>query len=140
MVLAVTSSEALMSNAYSMPRMNDCGSALKRIARNSIIAAQMGSSELGDGSAGSTDGGTFFTTMEDAEDFAKELEEMGEFMDDVVEKDLRRLFNVDSTDQSLTQSTEMDDLALMFKLRKELGNADFARIFEDPRIKGPEMK
>ena len=26
----------------------------------------------------------------------------------------------------------------MYKLRKELGDADFARIFEDPRVKGPK--
>ena len=28
---------------------------------------------------------------------------------------------------------------LMYKLRKELGDADFRRIFEDPRVKGPSM-
>jgi hypothetical protein len=29
---------------------------------------------------------------------------------------------------------------LMYKLRKELGDADFARIFEDPRVKGPKYE
>ena len=27
---------------------------------------------------------------------------------------------------------------LMYKLRKELGDADFRAIFEDPRVKGPK--
>ena len=30
-------------------------------------------------------------------------------------------------------------LQLMFKLRKELGDEDFKRIFEDPRVKGPKF-
>ena len=31
-------------------------------------------------------------------------------------------------------------LQLMFKLRKELGDEDFKRIFEDPRVKGPKYE
>lgn len=28
----------------------------------------------------------------------------------------------------------------MYQLRKELGDSDFARIFEDPRVKGPNFE
>ena len=68
-------------------------------------------------------------------DFNTEIES-GE---DLIESDLRRLFDVESDEADISQSTELDDLALMYKLRKELGDADFARIFEDPRVKGPNF-
>ena len=28
---------------------------------------------------------------------------------------------------------------LMFRLRKELGDADFRKIFDDPKVKGPDI-
>ena len=60
--------------------------------------------------------------------------------EDLIEQDLRSLFNIeDDAEGSMLDNTEMDDLALMFKLRKELGDDDFAAIFEDPRIKGPNL-
>ena len=34
------------------------------------------------------------------------------------------------------KSGEGEEIALMWKLRKELGDEDFAAIFEDPRITG----
>ena len=59
--------------------------------------------------------------------------------DDLIEDDLRQLFSLEAEDGML-DGTEMDDLQLMWKLRKELGDEDFARIFEDPKVKGPDVK
>ena len=58
--------------------------------------------------------------------------------EDLIEDDLRQLFSLEGED-TLLEGTEMDDLALMYKLRKELGDEDFAKIFESPKIKGPDM-
>ena len=93
-----------------------------------------------DGWSGSTDGGTFFTTLDgrDEEGIAPD----GTFPpgEDLVERDLRRVFDLDADGDSLYEAGgDMDEVKLMYKLRKELGDADFARIFEDPRVKGPQM-
>ena len=69
--------------------------------------------ELGDGSSGSTDGGTFFTTLDgrDAEGISSDgMIPPGE---DLIENDLRRLFDLDSDADSMLDGSEMDDLSLM---------------------------
>ncbi|KAL1528751.1 hypothetical protein AB1Y20_010093 [Prymnesium parvum] len=58
--------------------------------------------------------------------------------DDIVEKDLKRMFNLNDADDGISEN-EIDDLQLMFKLRKELGDDDFKRIFGDLRINGPPL-
>lgn len=82
--------------------------------------------------------------------------------DDMVEKDLKRMFNLNDADDGISEN-EIDDLQvcfprigtqhgehpaygrgfdtwqLMFKLRKELGDDDFKRIFGDLRINGPPL-
>lgn len=95
--------------------------------------------ELGDGAASSTDGGTFFTTLDGRDEEGISADGMIPPGDDLVETDLRRLFDMDAEMDSMLEGTEMDDLALMYKLRKELGDTDFAAIFEDPRVKGPSF-
>ena len=45
----------------------------------------------------------------------------------------------DATDEGGISETEIDDMQLMFKLRKELGEDDFRRIFGGPKINGPSM-
>ena len=61
--------------------------------------------------------------------------------DDLIEKDLRRLFSVDP-DVELEGGSlaDADEVKLMWKLRKELGDADFNAIFNDRRIQGPDLK
>lgn len=96
------------------------------------------SDELGDGSAYSADGGTFFTTLDGRDGEGISPDGAIPPGDDLVERDLRRVFDLDQDGEgSMLEGSEMDDLALMFKLRKELGDQDFASIFEDPRVKGP---
>ena len=97
----------------------------------------MSSDTLGDGAAMSTDGGTFFATLDGRAEDRISPDGVLPPGEDLIEDDLRRLFNIDDDGSSMLEGSEMDDLALMFKLRKELGDADFARIFEDPRVKGP---
>lgn len=99
----------------------------------------IGSTELGDGSASSADGGTFFVTLDGRDESGVSPEGVIPPGDDLIEDDLRRLFDA-SSETDMLDATEMDDLKLMYKLRKELGDADFARIFEDPRVKGPKYE
>lgn len=103
------------------------------------VRMQSSPDELGDGASYSTDGGTFFASWDGRDEEGISPEGMVPKGDDLVEQDLRRLFDVEGEGDNLTQGSEMDDLQLMFKLRKELGDEDFARIFEDPRIKGPSI-
>lgn len=98
-----------------------------------------GGTELGDGAGSSVDGGTFFATMDGRDEDGISPDGAIPPGDDLIEDDLRRLFDA-SSESSMLDATEMDDLKLMYKLRKELGDADFARIFEDPRIKGPKYE
>lgn len=110
--------------------------------RHAAVRAQAGD-DLGDGAAMNADGGTFFTKVASdlttldgrAEDGASP-----EFVippgEDLIEEELRRLFDLEEDEGGLSKSGEAAEIALMFKLRKELGDEDFARIFEDPRITG----
>ena len=44
--------------------------------------------------------------------------------DDLIEKELRRIFDVED-EESWEAGTDSDELMLMYKLRKELGDDDF---------------
>ena len=61
--------------------------------------------------------------------------------DDLIEDELKRLFSIDPDEEGVGDSglSDMDEFQLMYKLRKELGDADFNRIFDDPRIKGSDI-
>lgn len=94
---------------------------------------------LGDMDA-DTFGDTFFSTLDGRDEDG--ISPQGTFPpgDDLVERDLRQLFNFDvDGEEDAVPETEMDDVKLLWKLRKELGDADFARIFEDERIKGYKL-
>ena len=93
-----------------------------------------------DGWGGSIDGGTMFAAWDGKGDEGIGPDGVLPPGDDLIEKDLRRLFDLESSDESLLAGTgEMDELKLMFKLRKELGDADFQAIFEDRKVKGPNI-
>ena len=92
-----------------------------------------------DGWGGTLDGGTFFSTWDGRDEDGISPEGALPPGDDLIEDDLRQLFSLEEEDGML-DGTEMDDLQLMWKLRKELGDEDFARIFEDPKVKGPDVK
>eukprot|EP00316_Scyphosphaera_apsteinii_P025783 CAMPEP_0119312128 /NCGR_PEP_ID=MMETSP1333-20130426/25124_1 /TAXON_ID=418940 /ORGANISM="Scyphosphaera apsteinii, Strain RCC1455" /LENGTH=134 /DNA_ID=CAMNT_0007316693 /DNA_START=60 /DNA_END=461 /DNA_ORIENTATION=- len=59
--------------------------------------------------------------------------------DDLLEREMKRMFNIDSSPNSSIASDEVAELQLMFKLRKELGDEDFKRIFDHPRIRGVDV-
>ena len=92
-----------------------------------------------DGWGGSADGGTFFSSWDGRDE--EGVSAAGTFPpgEDLIEDELRQLFNVgdeDDDDTSGFGGNDADEVKLMFKLRKELGEKDFARIFKTPRITG----
>ena len=89
---------------------------------------------------GKTDGGTFFSTWDGRDEDGIAADGSVPPGDDLIEDELKRLFNIDGELGDSNSLADMDDVRLMWKLRKELGDADFARIFEDQRIKGPDVK
>ena len=75
-------------------------------------------------------GDTWFTAFE-----AREIaDELG---DDVREDELKRIFSIEPTEH-LT-SDDKSELMLMYKLRQELGEEDYKRIFMDPRVMGTDI-
>ena len=50
-----------------------------------------------------------------------------------------QLFNIQGELGDEGSLADLDDVRLMWKLRKELGDGDFKRIFEDKRVKGPDV-
>ena len=59
--------------------------------------------------------------------------------DEPVERDLKRIFNVDSSGNSTFAEDDVEELKLMFKLRQELGDEDFKQIFDNPRVRGLDV-
>ena len=58
--------------------------------------------------------------------------------EDLVEKELKRIFNVESAEGTYG-SGEIDELKLLYKLRKELGDDIFAQIFDKPNVRGLDV-
>jgi len=103
------------------------------------VMADKAAEEIDGHGAYSVDGGTFFATWDGRTANGVSPDGVLPPGDDLIEDDLRRLFDVNSEEDGLLDGSEMDDLKLMFKLRQELGDDDFKRIFEDPRVKGPAL-
>jgi len=103
------------------------------------VMADKSAGELDGQGAYSVDGGTFFATWDGRSEDGVSPDGALPPGEDLIEDDLRRLFDVSSEEEGLLDGSEMDDLKLMFKLRQELGDDDFKRIFEDPRVKGPSL-
>jgi len=108
-------------------------------------------------------GNTFFTTFDANADNDMDIE--GLLADDLVGDELKRIFNVDGA-ASEFKKDELDELVvsvhsrapaparpaalspspnsprgaqLMFRLRKELGEADYGKIFDDPKVRGHDV-
>mmetsp|Transcript_4864 Transcript_4864/g.14049 ORF Transcript_4864/g.14049 Transcript_4864/m.14049 type:complete len:132 (+) Transcript_4864:26-421(+) len=58
--------------------------------------------------------------------------------EDLVEREMRRLFNVDGDDEEFA-ADEIDELKLMMRLWKELGEEDYARIFDQHKVRGHDV-
>lgn len=85
----------------------------------------IGSTELGDGSASSADGGTFFVTLDGRDESGVSPEGVIPPGDDLIEDDLRRLFDA-SSETDMLDATEMDDLKVR-TARAAAPGADHAR-------------
>lgn len=73
------------------------------------VLLMMAGTELGDGSASSVDGGTFFVTLDGRDDDGISPDGAIPPGDDLIEDDLRRLFDA-SEESDMLDATEMDDL------------------------------
>ena len=124
----VTSTGPRAGHAHVLPQP-----ALFRRARSPQMQSTMGDSGESDAEMGNT----YWSTWADEQGISSN----GAFPpgEDAVEKELKRMFSLDSTDEGGISETEIDDMQLMFKLRKELGEDDFRRIFGGPKINGPSM-
>jgi hypothetical protein len=86
-------------------------------------------------------GDSFFTTLRADLDHLDGIEDEERL---AAMTELRQLFSVREDEVeggggSGTSLADMDDMMLLFKLRKELGTEDFNRIFDTSRIKGPDL-
>merc|ERR1712185_483147 len=86
-------------------------------------------------------GNTFWATLDGRDEDGLSADGMLPPGDDLIEDELKRLFSIDPDEEGVGDSgfSDMDEFQLMYKLRKELGDADFNRIFDDPRIKGSDI-
>ena len=124
---------------HASPAAHARGASPSAAARFSSIDAMADpSSDEIDGWAGSIDGGTFFTTLDGRDEDGISPDGTLPPGDDLIERDLRRVFDLETDGESLFEGTDMDEVKLMYKLRKELGDMDFAKIFQDPRVEGPQ--
>ena len=83
-------------------------------ARVSRVRMQVGSGDSLDGWGGSSDGGTFFTALDACEDG---ISPQGAVPpgDDLIERDLRRLFDMESGGESLDEHSEFDELRVSWR-------------------------
>lgn len=64
-----------------------------------------------------------------------ELEKL--MMDDMIEPEMRRIFNIDNSTSSIKED-EMNEFRVIRSFYNDLTPEDFATIFDDPRVKGIE--
>lgn len=130
---------AMLGSAGKHP---SCCSAECAMARHGVLRLQ----ELPTGGTfleSSTEfGNTFWATLDGRDEEGISPDGMVPPGEDLVEQDLKRIFSIDPDEKGIGESgiSDMDEVQLMYKLRKELGEADFNRIFNDPRIKGSDIK
>ena len=92
-------------------------------------------------SDGSSDAGAFWITLDGRGKEGVGPDGVFPPGDDLVEKDLKRLFSIDPDEVGASGQSGMSDaeeVQLMWKLRQELGD-DFNKIFDTPRVKGTDI-
>jgi hypothetical protein len=94
--------------------------------------------ELGDGTGSSTDGGTFFATLDGRVEDGISPDSVIAPGEDIVEKDLARIFGLEDLEAQAGEipAADKEDVRVLWELRKKMGDEDFNAIFEDPRISG----
>merc|ERR1719310_2311755 len=92
------------------------------------------------GRDGSADESTYWTTLDGRGEDGVGPDGVFPPGDDLVERDLKRIFSIDEDEDGVGESgvSDLDEVALMWKLRQELGD-DFNRIFDDPKVRGSEI-
>ena len=109
-------------------------------ARGRATVARAAPARMG-GCEGSSDDGAFWLTLDGRGEEGVSPDGVFPPGDDLVEKDLKRLFSIDDDEVGATGESGMsdaDEVQLMWKLRKELGD-DFNRIFDGPKIRGSDI-
>jgi len=84
-------------------------------------------------------GDTFFATWDGKTEDGLGPDGMIPPGNDLVERELKRIFNVDSSPNGTFTADEVDEVMLMFKLRREMGDEDFRKIFDDARVRGLDV-
>lgn len=82
---------------------------INRISRTRALLMMASGTELGDGMGSSTEGGTWFTTLDGRDEEGISPDGAIPPGEDLIEDDLRRLFDA-SSESDMLDATEMDDL------------------------------